>query len=322
MTNKNGGIRVRILGRPVIVGADGTSEEQPVLLGGLLAALALAGQRGRSKEWLRANLWTTGATNNTVAVTVGRLRRNLPEIPELKNRANYVLDLPRSAIDALAFMDGVQSLPEPAPADRLDELLGMWDDNPWEASRLPDRCWREVRAARDVLVGKVRGLTNIELANLSSWNRFCDIFHAESPQWRDEPLPGVAKPKRVLVVDDLIAKSLAEALNGEFECDPVTSLEHWNDMLRKGHPLDYDCALVDLHLTSGMVDKRGELILQDLQRLRPDMPTALMSAELPFEDLESLKRKLGVRNVIPKHNDENGTMVPLRDLVRRLIAEG
>jgi DNA-binding response OmpR family regulator len=320
--DKSDEIRLRVLGQPMIVQADGTSLELTKLDGGLLVALALAGPRGRSKTWLRDNLWTTGADFNTVATAVTRLRRKAP-IPVPKSGANYVLDLPESSIDAQVFMNAIRSLPTPAPIDQLDELLGMWTDNPWDgSSRLPDRCWRQVKEARNVLVAAVHGLTDAERADLSHWNQFCDIFHAEAPQWRGEPERTVARPKRVLVVDDLIATPLAEALDGEFECHPVASLKDWNRMVKEGHLLDYDCALVDLHLTSGMIDKGGELILQDLRRLRPEMPTALMSAELPYEDLEGLKQKLGVRNVIPKHNNENGPMVPLRDLVRKLIAEG
>ncbi|GAA3435922.1 response regulator [Kutzneria kofuensis] len=321
-TDETSGIRVRILGRPTIFRADGSSLELTPLHGSLLAALALAGPRGRSKLWLMNHLWTTGTDPNALSQAALRLRKHAP-VPKPAAGAPYVLDLPTSSIDALVFRDSVLSLSATEPTERFDELLQMWDSNPWEEySRLPASCWRDIKEARDRLVTRVRGLTDPERASLSSWNGFCDIFHTEAARWRGEPQRPVVKRKRVLIVDDLIAKSLEDVLRGEFECDLITSIGEWTRRLAAGHPLDHDCALVDLHLDEGMVDGHGRLVLEDLRRLRPEMPTALMSAELPFEDLESLKRSLGVRNVIPKHNDQKGPMIPLRDLVRKLIADG
>ncbi|MFJ8906479.1 hypothetical protein ACIRG8_15315 [Streptomyces sp. NPDC102359] len=272
---------------------------------------------------MRRELWShlPTADKNPVAQAVGKLRRGPGQIPKPRSGGNYRLELPASRIDALIFREGVAALDTDAPSGVVDALLGLWRGNPWERTvGLRRSAWSDVQNARDRLVEHVRALPAGRRAELTRWNRFCEFFPSEADTWRDgHPVSGPPQRRRVLIVDDMIGDALKGALGGIYDCTVVTSLSDWKKMLEGSHPLDYDCALVDRHLRESMDDQSGEIVLNDLRHLRPGLPTALMSAELPYEDAESVQDRLGVRTVIAKHNNKDGAMVPLTVLVERLI---
>jgi CheY-like chemotaxis protein len=317
-------LEVSILGSAQVRRQDGTWAKLPPLIGDMLAALALAGEAGRPKEWLLEALWSDdNRSDNAFAQAILKLRNHVT-VPKPSAKGNYVLRVTGKRVDALLFCDRVKEVvarSEQSVAE-LDALLALWRDSPWSGrSRLRASAWADVRSARDKLVDVVRGLPDEQRSALTSWNRFCETFPSESAGWRSQDrLPGPPR-KRVLVVDDKIASELIAAFGGGYDCDKVTSLVQWSAMIKGGHALDYDCALVDLHLKDSMTDAGGEIVLQDLKRLRPDIPTVLMSAELPFEDWHSIRERLGVSTVIAKHNDENKTVVPLYQTVAKLISE-
>jgi CheY-like chemotaxis protein len=315
------GIRVEILGTPRVQYPDGRVRDLPPLPGDLLAALVLAGPEGRSSDWLRRELWShlPLEDNNPVAQTVMRLRQWVP-LPKPHAGGNYVLSPPPDQVDALMLREGVAVLGPDTPRNRVDALLGLWRGSPWERSksRLRPALWADVRGARDRLVRHVQALAPQQRAELAHWNRFCEVFSAEAEAWRGAPARETPRRKRVLIVDDMIGGRLASALGGLYECEVVTSLEEWGALLQRDE-LDYDCALVDRHLHENMLDESGEIVLDQLRKRNPQIPTALMSAGLPFEDLDSVKQRLGVRTVIPKHNDKDGAMVPLTVVVQKLI---
>lgn len=317
------GIEVEILGFPRVRRADGSWWDLPPQLGDLLGALVLAGPEGRSAEWLRRELWSHLPTTdkNPIAQAIRKLRRGPGQIPKPHTGGNYRLVLPASRIDALVFRDGVAALDVGTSAAMVDALLGLWRGNPWERStRLRQSAWSDIQRARDRLVAHVRTLPAGQRAELTRWNRFCEFFASEADAWREEqPAREQPRRKRVLIVDDMIGDVLKGALGGVYDCTVVTSLSDWKTMLESGRPLDFDCVLVDRHLRESMDDQGGEIVLTDLRRLRPGLPTALMSAELPYEDAESVQNRLGVRTVIPKHNNKDGAMVPLTVLVDKLI---
>ncbi|MER7410391.1 MULTISPECIES: response regulator transcription factor [Streptomyces] len=334
------GISVEILGSPRVRREDGTDWKPPQLLADLLVTLALAGADGRSREWLRRVLWSQlpSTDANPVVQAVQRLRKHVP-IPKPAPGGPYVLDVPAERIDALAFCRGVAELaPDggrsgptgatgaagPDELARVDGLLGMWRGSPWARdSRLPESAWNDVRRARDRLVARVRALPADEQAGLAHWNRFREHFHGEPGTGRPVAPAARREPrKRVLIVDDMIGHALAVALDGTYDCEVVGSLAAWKQLLGQEPPLDYACALVDRHLSERTADCGGEIVLRDLRRLRPALPTALMSVDLPYEDSESLRERLGARAVIPKHNDAHESLVPLVDLVEKLIARG
>ncbi|WP_177001266.1 hypothetical protein [Streptomyces sp. cf386] len=324
MSTEFAGIQVEVLGSPRVRLADGTHSDLAALPGDLLATLVLAGPEGRSADWLRRELWSSLPVedNNPVARAMMRLRKDVP-IPKPRAGGNYVLAVPPDRIDALVFRDGVATLGSQTPATEVDALLGLWRGSPWQRkSRVRAASWAEIRRARDRLGVYVDAMPPQQRAELTHWHRFCGLFQHETEAWHGEAVPERPRRKQVLIVDDMIGEALARALGGVYDCEVVTSFTAWTEMLSQNHPLDYDCALVDRHLDENMADENGEIVLKNLRELRPAMPTALMSAELPFEDAESVKSRLGVRTVIPKHNDKDGRLVPLVELVEKLIGSG
>lgn len=323
VSGKPDGIEVEILGSPRVRRADRTWRDLSPQLGDLLVALVLALPEGRSAEWLRRELWShlPAADKNPVAQAVMKLRRAPVQIPKPSAGGDYRLELPAPRIDALVFRDGVAALDADTPTATVDALLGLWRGNPWERSAgLRSSAWIDIRTARDQLVAHVRALPAGQRAELTRWNRFCEFFASEAAAWREEhPVRERPARKRVLIVDDMIGDALKGALGGVYDCTVVSSLSDWKILLEESHPLDFDCALVDRHLRESMDDQSGEIVLNDLRRLRPGLPTALMSAELPYEDAESVQNRLGVRTVIRKHNNKDGAMVPLTILVEKLI---
>ncbi|MFC6089073.1 hypothetical protein [Saccharothrix lopnurensis] len=315
-------LTVRVLGAPQVRDSRGGWVDLNRVPGALLMALVLAGSPGRSGEWLRGQVWPDlpGEHRNPVAKNVFLLRRyhSMP-IPQPGRRGAYVLQVPEDQVDVTAFGRGVAALAADTPVDHVDSLLALWRDNPWTAStRLRRNAWSEVIKDRDRLVAHIRAMEPARREELAQWHRFCELSPEEAAGWRDRPTARRAPRKRVLIVDDQIGHALAAALSGSYDCDVVTSLSGWQEVLRDDHPLDYGCALVDRHLTPG-ADAGGEVVLLELRAHRPDMPTALMSADLPFEDFDLVKARLGVRTVIHKHNDVKSTMVPLVEVVNRLL---
>ncbi|WP_370945367.1 hypothetical protein AB5J62_40785 [Amycolatopsis sp. cg5] len=317
-------LTVRVLGAPQVRDSRRAWVNLNPAPGALLMALVLAGPAGRSAQWLRREIWSElpGDHRNPVAKNVLLLRKHKDSIliPKPGPGGVYVLQVSEEQIDVTAFSRGVASLATDTPASHVDSLLALWRDNPWTTStRLRSETWYEVRKDRDRLVAYIRAMEPARREELTQWHRFCELSPSEAAGWRNHPTTTRSKPrKRVLIVDDQIGHALAAVLSGSYDCDVVTSLSGWHKMLRDEHPLDYDCALVDRHLTEG-IDAGGEVVLLELHAHRPGIPTALMSADLPFEDFDQVKTRLGVRTVISKHNNEKSTMVPLVHVVNRLV---
>lgn len=312
------GFRVSILGPPEVLLPSGEPTPLRKLNADLLVALALAGPAGRTKAWLHEAIWEEQGSNH-VAKAVSRLRSFINVLVPAAG-GSYVLDADVTEIDAWVFRSGVDQLTPASPVEEVDKLLGMWRGNPADnQSTIRAGVWVEVMAARDRLVDHITAMASSARAGLTQWAAFCEVFHRESGRWT---VNSVARPgrKRVLVVDDLIGGSVALVLGARYDCHVVESIAQWNTMVREQHPLDFDCALIDRHLTDGMADAYGEAVVRDLRELRPGVPIAFMSAGLPHGDLDSVKRRLGVDSVIIKANDEHGPLTDLLETVDRLTA--
>ncbi|MGI5519979.1 BTAD domain-containing putative transcriptional regulator [Micromonospora sp. CA-259024] len=131
-------MRVRILGPLEVMAQDGASVE----IGGarlrtLLIRLALEAGRVVAVESLVDALWPDGPPAdpaNALQSLISRLRRALPDAAALRSAADgYCLDVPREAVDALAFerlaRDGRRLLRDGRGAEaagRLSEALTLW----------------------------------------------------------------------------------------------------------------------------------------------------------------------------------------------------
>ena len=120
-------------------------------------------------------------------------------------------------------------------------------------------------------------------------------------------------PKRILIVEDQIGPTLKYLLAGD-ECELVTSLGMWWQLVEEGE-LNFDGALVDLHLTESMTDKQGGEILQYL-RDETQVPALLMSAN-PAGLSSELIRAYGVVDVYYK--GQGNQLAGIRQAVKELL---
>jgi hypothetical protein len=286
----------------------------------VLVALALAGESGRTKRWLRRQLWSDldGDDPSVVTTAIADLRSLYHvQIPRPGDNQPYVLGYPPAQIDSRRFIDGVEALPPGyAGSAALDALLRLWRGNPWERdSQVPEACWSEVRAKLRQLLRRVSALSTDQRAELSALPALQQRLAGN--ELFDE-LDQQAKPQ-VLIVDDQIGAEMADVLGGDYECEVIDSLGCWNRRVESGQPFRHVCALVDLHLKRAMVDREGLKVVEDLKRLST-MPIVLFSAELPpFVDHKNLERTYGVQMVMAKHNQKLGDLLPVRNLVQELV---
>jgi hypothetical protein len=110
---------------------------------------------------------------------------------------------------------------------------------------------------------------------------------------------GPARP-RLLIVEDQVGPTISHLLAG-YECELVTSIEMWWQLVEDGD-LQFDAALVDLHLTPRMNDEYGGEILRFLHERTPPIPALLMSVS-PTGWGPELQRRYGAVGVFYKDRD-------------------
>ncbi|MCB1002976.1 MAG: AfsR/SARP family transcriptional regulator [Acidimicrobiales bacterium] len=123
---------IRVLGAPTIV-RDGRAG---VLAGrrhqAVLTLLALEVGRPVDADSLIGAIWAGDpptSARKTLQGLVLRLRRRLPEGAIVTEGSSYRLDVPSSAVDAVAFgelVDAAQAVPPAAALERLEQALGLW----------------------------------------------------------------------------------------------------------------------------------------------------------------------------------------------------
>jgi DNA-binding SARP family transcriptional activator len=128
-------VNICLLG-PLIV----TRAGEPVEVPGrrprtLLALLALEAGTPVSADLLADRIWGEELPDNprgSLHTYIGRLRRVLGKEVVRRAAGGYILDLPRSSVDALAFIDLLDAAEGPEAYDRLEEAIALWRAEPFD----------------------------------------------------------------------------------------------------------------------------------------------------------------------------------------------
>jgi CheY-like chemotaxis protein len=327
-------VRVNILsGRVTIQVGDEEPDVLPDLLAEVTVALVLAPELRVHEQDLLRRFWRTAENRSGMHQAIRRLRDHRLPIPFQKEHDGYyVVDLEPDAVDALRFQRAVAELPATASLEELDALLAMW--SPPDPRRLQRRSrrehrgadeWEEVFQARDALVARVAAIPATERRRLPHLHRFRLMFDGDPAlQCLRTLVPELnGQPRyRVLIVDDQVGDSFAAMLSpNEYGCEVVKSYEDWLRLRNQGS-LNFDCALVDLHLESEMVDKKGLKVLQHL-RDHTDIPLTLMTAALDkgdfFKVAQNYVREFQLVTVLNKDNRTDAEAPDLEATVARMV---
>lgn len=128
-------VNICLLG-PLIV----TRAGEPVEVPGrrprtLLSLLALEAGTPVSADLLADRIWGEELPDNprgSLHTYIGRLRRVLGKEVVRRAAGGYILDLPRSSVDALAFIDLLDAAEGPEAYDRLEEAIALWRAEPFD----------------------------------------------------------------------------------------------------------------------------------------------------------------------------------------------
>ncbi|WP_328532226.1 tetratricopeptide repeat protein [Nocardioides sp. NBC_00368] len=103
----------------------------------LLALLALEAGTPVSADLLADRIWGEDLPDNprgSLHTYIGRLRRVLGKEVVRRAAGGYILDLPRSAVDALTFIDLLDAAEGPQAYERLEEAIALWRAEPFDDS--------------------------------------------------------------------------------------------------------------------------------------------------------------------------------------------
>lgn len=101
----------------------------------LLALLALEAGTPVSADLLADRIWGEELPDNprgSLHTYIGRLRRVLGKEVVRRDAGGYILDLPRSSVDALAFLDLLDAAKGPEAYARLEEAIALWRAEPFD----------------------------------------------------------------------------------------------------------------------------------------------------------------------------------------------
>jgi hypothetical protein len=287
----------------------------------LLCKLALSTD-WKSVEVVMAGLWEDHQRNN-LDQAVRLLKNNW--VPISRKTDHIRLDLPRAAIDAHRFMDGVtSSLVEREPAflpgmrlEAIDGLISMWREDPrvCHSKYLRRDLWGPLIRARDRLVRAIAKLPRETREGLECLDGFIALFpfDKELSVLREDAQDAKTRP-RLLIVDDQQGPTLRSLLAG-YDCTVISSIGRWEQLVDEG-TLDFDGALVDMHLTVSMTDEYGKQILHYLLE-NTDIPALLMSVK-PVGWSQALERRYGLVGVYYKDDERFPDIRPaVADLLKR-----
>ena len=101
----------------------------------LLALLALEAGTPVSADLLADRIWGEDLPDNprgSLHTYIGRLRRVLGKEVVRRAAGGYILDLPRSSVDVLAFIDLLDAAEGPQAYERLEEAIALWRADPFD----------------------------------------------------------------------------------------------------------------------------------------------------------------------------------------------
>ena len=101
----------------------------------LLALLAMEAGTPVSSDLLADRIWGEELPDNprgSLHTYIGRLRGVLGKEVVRRTAGGYILDLPRSSVDALAFIDLLDATDGPDAYERLEEAIELWRGEPFD----------------------------------------------------------------------------------------------------------------------------------------------------------------------------------------------
>jgi CheY-like chemotaxis protein len=306
MDHEPSGHRVRLLGELQVFDQAGALLTVPAdrVMQRLLVALALRAGRPRGTEELVSIVWTgTDAFNRgaqSLETPVSRLRNKfgLP-IPNRRGENYYRLDLGRTQVDALDFIDTVR-------ADRLGyeeiaRLLALWRNDPrYVYANLPSTEWNPLLRAVDQLAEHVVQLSPTEQRKLApALDRFKEILPDRTAALEAVTVVPVPRQRRLLIVEnqESVARMLAAILS-DYHTTIATGLDDAMEIL-SASLAELDGALIDLHLTENQ-DSAGLELLSFIRDRRPDLPRMLITASPPPGSQLQMRRTYGIVDILIK----------------------
>lgn len=288
--------RIRVLG-DLAVERDGTPSAPPAgLTGAVLVVLALRLRYGvREQEVMACVRDGAGrpaiASEAALAQHFSSLRRFGLPVPKRVKGCPYFLDRQAVRVDAQDFISGVGKLRDlsgpPGPVE-LAPLIGLWHGDPrvCHPQVEPDR-WKEVFGCRDRLLETLADADLEVLRQLDGLEGFLDLFPGDRLCDPVRQRLRAGERRRILVVEDQMTDMIENALESHgFSCLTVRSLDDWWQLRRdrEAEVRQLAGALVDLHLTPQLDDRRGLEVVAWLAR-HTEVPASLMTMAPPTGDL-------------------------------------
>ncbi|WP_067178151.1 hypothetical protein [Microtetraspora niveoalba] len=287
-----GGEVVALAGRPAAV----------------LLLLALAGRPVPRRDLWESLKQGKGIKEQTVEKHASDLKTKFGvPVESLRSggRLCYRLDPARCRVDAIRFVEGVQGLRDTGPG-RIDELMGLWRADPREIHPgVAAHWWRPLIEARDTLVRHVLAMDPAARAALDRLGAFTACFP-------HDPIVDRIRPggrKRLLIVDDdvEVGRDIHRLLRPYYDCTLLTGedvLEQWERMIDDPRLHTFDGALIDLHLTGTLNDRRGYVIAAHLRDFT-DVPAALVTAnatDVSHRRQQATMEEYRLVDIVPKTN--------------------
>ncbi|MEU6135333.1 BTAD domain-containing putative transcriptional regulator [Nocardioides sp. NPDC047086] len=128
-------VNICLLGPLIVTRAGETVEVPGRRPRTLLSLLALEAGTPVSADLLADRIWGEELPDNprgSLHTYIGRLRRVLGKEVVRRAAGGYILDLPRSSVDALTFIDLLDAAEGPEAYDRLEEAIALWRAEPFD----------------------------------------------------------------------------------------------------------------------------------------------------------------------------------------------
>jgi CheY-like chemotaxis protein len=300
--------RVNLLGELQIYSPTGDAADVPAerVLQRLLVALALRAGQPRHTDELISILWPGPEAFSRDAKSLespaSRLRKLGMPIPSRRGHDAYKLELARSDVDALDFIDAVRA--NQLGLTELGRLLALWRGDPRVVyGGFPNGEWTTLLRAVERLCEHLARLSPDDIRQLGpAFDDFAEVF----PNLVADislPVPRPAERRRcIFIVENEInvATMLASILT-DYRTVIATSLAEAMEAVI-ARLAEFDGALIDLHLTDRL-DSAGLEVLSYIRDRRPDLPRLLITASPPPGSQEHIRRTYGIVDTLVKGAD-------------------